>query len=240
MKYKKIVGFGDSWIWGDELLDPSLLHVPNAHPSLIENNFYRQQHCFLGQLSQHYQIPYENFGIPGGSLQSTMWTYLWWLEHEELAVDECLILVGLTESSRTSFYNPNHVVYDNDAPWNRFVHSAWVHSGFSGNTAEWDHMVKSNMVLTDCDQLSKLNYNLAVKFFEGQHRCLSKNILQFCTSPPPAVVDAENLIWPDRSLGFFCNKKELLAPDHHPNELGHRVIRDHLIPEIERVILAEC
>jgi hypothetical protein len=30
----------------------------------------------------------------------------------------------------------------------------------------------------------------------------------------------------------------LLAPDRLPNERGHEVIRDHLIPEIDRVILA--
>jgi hypothetical protein len=240
MKYKKIVGFGDSWIWGDELLDPALAHLPTAHPSLVENNFYRQQHCFLGQLGQYYQIPYENFGIPGGSLQSTLWTYLWWLEHEELAVEDCLILVGLTESSRTSFYNPTHTVYDNDAPWNRFVHSAWIHGGFSGNGTEWVHMVKANMVLTNCSELSKLNYNLTVKFFEGQYQCLSKNTLQFCTAPPPLVADAKNLVWSDRSLSFFCNKKELLAPGGHPNEIGHRLLRNHLIEQIESVILAEC
>ena len=32
MKFKKIVGFGDSWIWGDELMDPALINHPQAHP----------------------------------------------------------------------------------------------------------------------------------------------------------------------------------------------------------------
>ena len=32
MKYKKIVGFGDSWMWGDELFDPSLHGIENPHP----------------------------------------------------------------------------------------------------------------------------------------------------------------------------------------------------------------
>jgi len=32
MKYKKIVGFGDSWMYGDELLDPELIRrSPDAH-----------------------------------------------------------------------------------------------------------------------------------------------------------------------------------------------------------------
>ena len=238
MKFKKIVGFGDSWIWGDELLDPDLRNHPRAHPSLMENTLYRQENCFIGKLSNFYCVPYENFGIPGGSLQSTIWTYLWWLKHENLDPKDCLILIGLTEASRTSFYNPNHVVYPNDAPWNRFVHSAWIHSGFSCHNKEWDQMVKYNMTLTDCNELSELNYHQTVKFFEGQYHCLSKNILQFCTSSPPVLTAAENLIWPDRSLGSFLTRPEFLAPNRHPNELGHELLCDHLINQINSVILA--
>jgi hypothetical protein len=51
---------------------------------------------------------------------------------------------------------------------------------------------------------------------------------------------ATNLIWPDRALTYLVKEKQYLAPERHPNERGHEVIRDHLIPEIERVILAEC
>ena len=29
MKFKKIVGFGDSWMWGDELFDPNLTEWEN-------------------------------------------------------------------------------------------------------------------------------------------------------------------------------------------------------------------
>ena len=36
MKFKKIVGFGDSWIWGDELLDPALVNHPQAHPFCLK------------------------------------------------------------------------------------------------------------------------------------------------------------------------------------------------------------
>jgi hypothetical protein len=130
MKFKKIVGFGDSWMYGDELLDPVLLAQDStAHTCFDQNTVYRERHCFLGQLGAHYNVPTENFGIPGGSLTSTQWTYQWWLDHETVPLNECLVLVGLTNSNRITHYNPNHVHYSNDPPWNKFVHSSWVNFG---------------------------------------------------------------------------------------------------------------
>jgi hypothetical protein len=239
MKYKKIVGFGDSWMWGDELISPTVQKLPNAHPVMKENTVYRESHCFLGLIGQHYGLPTENFGIPGGSHQSALWTYLWWLEHEQLDPRECLILVGHTESNRDTFYNPEHVSYANDPPWNKFIHSAWVHSGASCIEYEWSNMVKSNMVLTDCEELGILRYRQSVLFFEGQNYKLGNNIIQFTTMGPSATVIANGLLWPDSGLMQFVNDRpDLVSPGTHPNECGHVVIRDHLIPEIERVILA--
>ena len=239
MKYKKIVGFGDSWMWGDELFDPNLKDIKNPHPVMMENTPYRESHCFLGLLGKHYNVPTENFGIPGGSQQSAIWTYLWWLEHEKLDPSECLILVGHTESNRDTFYNPGHVSYGNDPPWNKFIHSAWVHSGASCIESKWVNMVKTNMVLTDCRELGVLRYQQSVLFFEGQHYKLGKNLLQFTTMGPAVVMPAAGMIWPDSGLmSLVCNQPTLITTHRHPNEAGHIVIRDHLIPEIDRAILA--
>jgi hypothetical protein len=149
MKPEKIVAFGDSFVWGDELLDPDLKDHPQAHPVLMENTVYRESRAFLGQLGQHYGVPTENFGWPGGSLQSTIWTYLWWIEHEPLPLDRVFVLIGLTDGNRTSFYNPRHVSYANDPPWNRFMHSSWIHSGASTVGADWADMGKRYMMLTN-------------------------------------------------------------------------------------------
>jgi hypothetical protein len=64
-------------------------------------------------------------------------------------------------------------------------------------------------------------------------------VVQFCTIHPPMVAQTCNLIWPDRSLNaYIYPNQHLMAPNGHPNEAGHRLLRDRLIPEIERVILA--
>ena len=226
-------------MWGDELFDPDLKDIVNPHPVMMENTPYRESHCFLGLLGKHYNVPTQNFGVAGGSLQSSLWTYLWWLEHEQLDPRECLILVGHTEGNRDTFYNPRHVSYANDPPWNKFVHSAWIHSGATCFDSDWVTMVKANMVLTNCNELSNLAYRQSVLFFEGQNYKFQNNVIQFTTMGPSIHIDAEGLLWPEHGLASFVkDNPELLAPNKHPNERGHAVIRDHLIPEIERVILA--
>lgn len=241
MKFKKIVGFGDSWMWGDELLDPALIDHEYAHPVLIENTPFREGNCFLGQLGRHYNVPTENFGIAGGSLQSTIWTYLWWLEHETLPLDQCLVLVGLTEPNRHTFYNPGHVSYANDPPWNRFVHSAWINSGFSNFKQEWINMVKYHTVLTECGESNVLNYRQAVLFFQGQTD-RTAGVLQFNTIRPPCRINEPTLLWPDLSLAIIMDKlphrQHLLAPNRHPNVQGHEWIASRLIPEIDRATMS--
>lgn len=245
MKFKKIVGFGDSWMYGDELLDPALsAKDPGAHPCWEQNTPYRESRCFLGQLGQHYGVPVENFGIPGGSLQSTMWTYLWWIEHEPQPQD-CLVIVFLTESNRESFYNPNHQHYSNDPPWNKFVHSTWVHFGSSVIGPEYTDMIKRYLVLTESPGLWDLRYRQAALFFDGQRAKDNIQMLMFNTLLPVKKLDnIQSLVWPDFAWTLYFRDhpdnrdRGLVKPGGHPNEKGHEIIRDMLIPEIDRVIIS--
>jgi len=248
MKFKKIVGFGDSWTYGDELVDPELLKSrPDAHFSWVENTEYRQRNCFLGQLGAHYNVPTENFGIPGGSLTSTMWTYQWWLDHETLPLNECLVLVGLTNSDRVSHYNPNHQYYSNDPPWYKFVHSPWVDFGSSIVPKEFCNLIKQQIVLTSCPELEKLNYQQAVLFFDGVSARNRIPTIQFNIMPGERPVNtAPTLLEPDFNWVVWFRdhpnnqQRELIKPDGHPNEFGHSLIRDRLISQIESVTMYEC
>ncbi len=245
MKFKKIVGFGDSWMYGDELLDPVLAASdPEAHTCWVQNTDYRERHCFLGLLGNHYGLPTENFGIPGGSLQSTIWTFLWWLEREPVPED-CLVLVCLTESDRESFYNPNHVHYSNDPPWNKFVHSTWVHFGSSVIGSEFTDMIKRYLVLTNCAELRRYNYLQSTILFDSVAAQKNIPMLQFDTVPSPVPGRLNTQIWPDFSLTMFFRdhpgnqKRELIMPGGHPNEKGHIIVADMLQSEIDRVILSK-
>jgi len=246
MTFKKIVGFGDSWMYGDELLDPELAKQdPEAHPCWVQNVSYRESHCFLGLLGQHYSVPTENFGIPGGSLQSTIWTYLWWLDHEPNP-EQCMVLIALTEADRTSFYNPNHRHYSNDPPWNKFVHSTWIHFGSSVIGPEFTDMIKRYLVLTDCRELSTLNYQQAVLLFDSMSHRRQIPTVQFHVMPPPITIPLTTIPEPDFAWTVHFRdradnqKRELIMPGGHPNEIGHQVVRDRLISNIDSCKLYEC
>jgi len=233
MKFKKIVGFGDSWIYGHDLRDPD-----STDPT--DHKVYREANCFLGQLGAHYNVPVENFGISGGSLQSTIWTGLWWLENETLDLSDCLVLVGLTESYRNSFYNNSHKSTPDQPTWDQFVHSTWdgarVHS-----TEFWDFM-KQYVVLTGSRQLSNLNYQQAVLFFDGVAARNNIQLLQFDIFKDTNIKKPKNiptLIWPNTNLYdmIFDNPDKSLQLWTHPSVLGHKFIADRLISEIESSII---
>jgi hypothetical protein len=239
MKFDRIVGFGDSWMYGDELLDPVLAEQhADAHCCWTQNDAYRQRHCFLGELGHRYGVVTENFGFPGSSLQSTIWNALWWLRHAT-STDHVLILVALTDANRMSFWNPQHQSHGVDPGWNRHVHTAWVHRSPWTVERPWRDMVKSYTALTDCPELHDLNYQQAVMFFDGmaaRHGCA---VLQFNVMAAPCQVQSAGLPWPHQDLvTMLRNRSDLLCVNGHPNELGHRYIADLLQKHIDDAILA--
>lgn len=239
MEIKRLAVFGDSWIWGDELLDPKLRDDPDSHPCFIQNDEYRLSHCFSGLIAEKLGVPYENYGQPGASLQSTMWTFMWWLNNRDTA--DTMVLIGLTGSDRQSWYNPDHVSYSNDPAWNKYVHSAWVNFGSSVIPEEWQKFGKQYLTLSHCDELSKLNYQQAVYFFDGVSKTKNIPLLQFNLYDPHTELEADTLLWPNQNLQELLlghpESRRLHAPGHHPNEAGHEVISKLLINEINDVIL---
>lgn len=245
MKFKKIVGFGDSWMYGDELLDPVLAaQEKDSHACWVQNTDYREGNCFLGLLGQHYQVPTVNFGVPGGSLQSTIWTYLSWLQSETNPKDS-LILVFLTEPDRTSFLDPNYSLNHASRPWEKFWHSTWVEYGSSTVPAEFRDMIKRHTVLTYGEESRNMNYLQTVLFFDGQAARIGMPLLQFHTTEPVSSMPIQTIPWPDFNWILYFRdhpgnqSRELIHPNGHPNEQGHRIIRDMLIPEIDRAIISE-
>lgn len=234
-KFSKIIGFGDSFVWGDELIDPQLAHCSNIHPASDNNTAYRESNCFLGRLAAHYDVCAENYAWPGSSLQTAIWNYCWWRERTE-NLDQYLVIVGLTSAHRMSFYNPNHTVCENDPPWHRYVHSTWVNHSQMNFTNSWQDLVRLHSVLTDCAQSQKLNYLQSVYFWQGVNDCHA-GVIQFPTMPAVVTVTADNLIWADTSVRDWLQQPELLCANGHPNEKGHLVISNKLQHIINHAIL---
>jgi hypothetical protein len=233
MKFDHIVGLGDSWMWGDELVDPALGDV---HPVDHRNTSYRETHCFLGIIGHHYNTQVSNLGWPGGSLQLCIYNYIWWTGTQSVPKN-VLFLVALTEASRMSWFNPRHVRYDNDPPWNRYQHNTWLRHHGKPDTAnrnqQMDDWFKLSMLydtLTDCQASRRYQFKQAVMFFEGQKQ--QHKLLQFNVSQQPCPFETSSLLWPNQSVGSFLDKEDF-KPGGHPNEIGHQKLANHLISQID-------
>jgi len=233
----KLAVFGDSWIWGDELIDPD---HPEWECCFTQNNSYRLQNCFSGQIAQHYNCEYENYGHPGASLQSTVWTMLWWLQ-QDIKHEDYVVLVGLTAADRQSWYNPDHVSYSNDPPWNKYIHSTWINFGSSVVPDEWRKLGKDYLTLSHCDELSQYNYQQAVYFFDGIAKTKNLQLAQFNLYESPLKLNVETLWWPFENMQRYLYQQpksdELHKPGHHPNEKGHQIVSKRLITNIDQYIL---
>ncbi len=238
MNIKKLAVFGDSWVYGDELIDPTL-EIQECCSHL--NNDYRLSHSFSGLLAKELGVPYENYGHPGGSLQSAIWTFLWFLDNTDWSDTACVI--GLTGPDRQSWFNPEHEHMGGDDPeWNKLIHSTWVNFGSDVVPKVWQDFGKQYLTLSHDSQLSLYNYQQAVYFFDGIAKTKNIPLVQFNLYDPGTVISGcDTLLWPDQNMkDKLLNRPDankIHAPLHHPNELGHQIISKELLPKVNDVIL---
>lgn len=198
---KNIAAFGDSWIHGDEIEHPD----PNATDK--ERRLYREEHCIVGQLGKQLGLFVENYGVSGNSLSGTVWEFHHWLtdehRHTDATPQETLVVVGLTECSRESWWNNNN-----------FVHNHIMH-----DRHPWNEFVKHHYVHNETDEFRRMRYWQTTEFFYNWCQVNSVPLLMFNVFRPPyfsnLVTDPE---WNAR--GWLAGYPEYTAPGGHPNENG--------------------
>lgn len=236
--FTKIVGFGDSFMYGDELVDPNLPESADLHYTSELNRQYRERYCYLGLLGEHYGVSTQNYGVPGGSLQSTMLNFLWWLQHDP-GRDQCLVLICLTHPSRTSFFNADQSQpLHQEPPASRLTHTSCTHM-----STQFRELFRHYMAYADCEESHYYNYLQAVMLFDGQAARHGFPLIQFPWISGNRELTAPTLIWNQGLVRQFdeitqYQRREYYQPNCHPNEKGHELIRDLLIPNIDRVTLA--
>lgn len=234
MKFDRIVGLGDSWMFGDELVDPALGDIHAVEPS---NTEYREKNCFLGLLGQHYNVPVDNLGFPGGSLQSCIYNYIWWTENQ-IVTPTTLFLVGLPDASRMSWFDPHRIKNADDKPFNNYQHSIWLrnpskknyNSSHNDKIDDWSTLSMLYDTLTSCPQAFRFKFKQAVMFFQGQsykHPVGLFNVLS-----PPCIFETPGLLWPDSCLADMLAADDL-KPRRHPNEIGHQKLANLLISQLD-------
>lgn len=230
--FSKIVTFGDSFAWGDELVAPDQTAAAD-----YGNRFYREQHCYTGLLARHYGVPSENLAFPGGSCQSTRWTYTWWLQQEPDPAS-CLVLAQLSGPWRSSQFDQHRTQHETDAKWNQFIHSTWIEHYRHNHPRAYEYF-RLEQDIADCDQRNSLVQAETYLFFQGQESAV-KHLFMFNSQMQSLdhVVRPRSLLWPDRCFEDLLPQPEFWAPNGHLNEAGHERIANMLILEIDRVILA--
>lgn len=225
--FKKIIAFGDSWVYGDELLQPGL----SKHYSHSANDAYRQSRGFVGLMAKELGVSFENHGVSGASLESTQWKFLQWLTREPNLTD-CLVIVGLTESDRFSYVNAHPQNHEKE-----MVHSTWIEAEDHIVGPDFKRMIKLQTVMSQCNESNKLRYQEAVHFFDGVAQRNQIKLMQFHISAPPCYVkNIPTLVDPEFSLTYWfvhelqpIHDRKYIFDNGHPNEQGHELVKDRLI-----------
>lgn len=218
---KRIVGFGDSWIHGDGLVDVT--------DSTKQSFHYRVQNSIIGQLAECLQIPYDsanvvNHGTSGNSLQGTQWDFAQWAQSEN-NFDNTLIVVGLTESARQSWWRYQYTSRSEDYEVN------YVHAHAIGKYPEWSDFIKFYQINANDPSLWKINYWLITEFFHNWAVANNTKLLMFNIFPAP--IESPHVIDPHWNARGELARIEheignVTAPCKHPNEKGYQLLAKHL------------
>lgn len=237
---KKLVAFGCSFTYGDELLDPNL--PLDTHCCDSSNDDYRNNHCYAGIIAKHYNMEFINTAFPGASLEAMRYA-AWWIK-ENIEIQECLFVVGYTNPSRHSFFvaeRAHHIdEYMNyyperpDPPWNMFYHNTWL--PFDGNkNTPWHEMHKLWLNHSYHEQYDKFNLDQTIGYFNS-FNVPTVNMMTNIHGMSNLGSNVKN------HCGFNlheCLSADDFCPKRHPNEKGHQKIAQRLIEYIDRVKLIE-
>lgn len=243
MTIKRIIGIGDSYMFGDELVKHRDVGIKLPDRTELNSEF-RKEKCFLGQLARRFQAEAINLGYPGASLRSMRDALTWYIQ-EGNEIENSLLLVGITQPWRESWYNQYHKrKIDIEPKWNNHVHSSWIFSDLQtgqnnySNTI-WNDQFKIYMEMQDCEKRSTIELNQSLLFFDGIGKQYNIPVVQVNVFVPPGDptkrVIVPSYYEPDASIdGCIKPYSTLKEEGGHPSVKGHRVVADWIQSIIDR------
>ena len=219
MPVKRLIAVGCSWTYGTELHEE-----------------HRLTKSYSALVAKHYGLQLDNCGFPGASLES-MRSVLHWHLKNTTGLDDTLWLVGLTDSTRKSWYNAigkdsgyNFNFNQPERPWNNHVHSIWLKHHDLNINPSWYKLNKLWTANCYSAEWAEQNYWETVTAFESIKYSHNSKVVQFnCMINP---YKNANVINTDSSFRQMLNKQHF-ASGKHPNEIGHEIISKHLINHID-------
>ena len=225
-KIKKLVVFGDSWTFGDELMAPELATHPGRYNAMPENDQYRLQHGWARHVADQFGLELVNLAFNGMSLQSMIWTALWWVNNHD--VSDSLAIAALTLDHRTSWYLDN--VPGRTPEWNMHIHSAWEQTvGHCGPIKQHYFQYSQGAAL---DQYHRQQAILCFDGIADRHQI---PVIQFDIHPAQTPYYGKQHAYVGEAAWNWVEDNH--AKNKHPNEQGHVLIANRLISWIKSVKL---
>lgn len=202
----KLVTLGDSWVYGDELGDDD----------------HRIKHNWPALVADHFRLNLDNLGFNGESLQSAVWSMLWWIENR--FDPNSLIVVGLTQASRVSWFRASHA--EDSVPGHAHINIVAPFDEPGCHALE-----KLHLGISACDTLDRFNRYQTIMFFEGIGLHYKLPVIYFDLYPDRTDFFGYNHAYVGQNATQWVGSNT--KPFGHPDEEGHSIIANKLISWIE-------
>jgi len=219
----KLVGFGCSFTYGSELVDPSI-GTDNHHA----NTRYRNKNVWLGRLANNLGYQFDNLAEPANSNFAIAQQVSNYFLNTYDPQDKIIICLGWTAKTRMSWYS-----------------TKWIHNGFAGDQHGWYRSCRE-WVNNSTEESHNL-YTDNAKFIVNSI-CKSMNIpiIQFnalghhkTTQYPNYFIDGSSMDSMIRRAMAEDNRLNLIAKDGHPNEAGHEYFTIRLTEFVKSHIITQ-
>jgi len=202
----KLVGFGCSFTYGSELVNPELnFQGAEFHR---RNTRYRESNVWLGQLAKRLNATWDNRAEPANSNYAIQYQFADWFNNNRNPSERVAVCVAWTDITRFSWLD-----------------DTWTHNGTVRNDEKFLHSRK-DWITSDVDH----NYwtDAAKLIVNSVCKLNSIPILQFnalgvhsTTNYSGYFVDGSTMEDVLKQAQSEDDRKQLFASGGHPSEVGH-------------------
>ena len=211
----KLVGFGCSFTYGSELLEPG-----GSWDQHHANTRYREANCWLGVLAEMWSATHNNRAEPANSNYAIQYQFAQWFATRD-PNEPTVVCVAWTDPSRFSWLDDR-----------------WYHSGEIRNSGE-QHFKESRKDWVNSDVDNSVWTDSAKLFVNSVCTAHNIPILQFNALGEHGASQYTNYFGVINMRDFLVSEgTDMLASGGHPNEKGHRYFTKRLYDFAkERIIL---
>lgn len=186
----QVVGFGDSFVWGDGL--------ETLAPPGQDSTRYRLEHGLIGQIAKNFGLPSDNHGMKGASLNDTVLKFRSWLElcqKTQKDPRDSLVVIGLTNEQRETFIMDEEPWTVSTLLWDADLREIqWPR-----DRSNWDDFMQHWIMTQTHPRATTAKYWLFANFFDCYCRANGITSLMFNIFDPLEPIELPTL-FPEPSL----------------------------------------